>query len=110
MLFRSGLWPRYQQAKADITRLVAAERSPAVRLWDFIGFDVHSTEPVPGPGDARRQTRWFWEPSHFTRALGEKILATIYTEGSGYGVQLTPDSLPARLQQEERARELYGRS
>jgi hypothetical protein len=108
-LDHAGLWPRYEQAKKELTRLVAAEGGNTARLWDFIGYDAYSTELVPGPSDrgGSMRTRWFWEPSHFKRVLGEKILATIYRGGADYGVRLTPDMIGAHLEAETQAKIAY---
>jgi hypothetical protein len=80
-LRKAGLWPRYEGAKRAVTRLVAGT-GDHVALWDFLGYDSYSNDP-----DA---TEWFWEPNHFKRALGEKILGAVYRGASGYGVRLTP--------------------
>ncbi len=106
-LDQAGLWPRYEQAKQELTRLVAAEGGDSVRLWDFLGYDAYSTEPVPGASDRGGSTNWFWEPSHFKRVLGEKILATIYRDAAGYGVRLTPDTIGVRLATEAQAKAVY---
>ena len=101
---RAGLWPRYGEAKKQLTRLIAAEGGGAVRLWDFLGYDGYSTEPVPPPGDRAGTMHWYWEPSHFKQVLGEKILATIYRGSNEFGVRLTPDTIDAHLARENDAR------
>jgi hypothetical protein len=52
-------------------------------------------------------TRWFWEPNHFKRTLGEKILATVYHGASDFGVLLTPDTIEARLTADAAAKTAY---
>src|SRR5439155_3962184 len=103
-LDQSGLWPRYEQVIGALTRLVAADGDDAVRLWDFSGYDTYATEPVPAPTDRSGATRWFWEPSHFKRVLGEKILAAIYRGNTGYGVRLSPATLAEHLQATRQAK------
>jgi hypothetical protein len=92
-LDKAGLWPRYVQAKRAITRLAAAD---GITLWDFLGYDSISADPD--------RTRWFWEPNHFKRALGQMILGVIYRHGTGYGKRLTPDMIEGDLAQETRAK------
>ena len=106
-LDRAGLWPRYEQAKRALAVLVAEAGQGQVPLWDFLGYDSFSTEPVPDPGDRSGSTRWFWEPSHFRQRLGEKILATIYRGDRAYGVPLAPGSIDTRLLAERQARRIY---
>ena len=96
---RAGLWPRYEAAKARLAILVDSA-GDAVRLWDFEGYDGYSGEAVPASGG----TRWFWEPTHFKKVLGEQILAAIYQNNTGYGVRLTAASLAGRLQGDEQSR------
>jgi hypothetical protein len=104
---RAGLWSRYQTVKAALTRLIAAEAGETVRLWDFSGFDTISTEPVPTPAEPRADMLGFWEPNHFKRAVGEKMLAAIYGGASEYGVPLTPETIERHLAQETTARDAW---
>jgi hypothetical protein len=76
-----------------------------VRLWDFSGFDAVSTEPVPTLVKRKVDMLWFWEPAHFKRAVGERILAAIYDGVAGYGAQLTPGIISAHLAAETAARD-----
>ena len=104
---RAGLWSRYQGAKAGLTRLIAAKGGNAVKLWDFSGFDPVSTEPVPASAARRVDMSGFWEPVHFKRAVGEKMLAAIYGGDSEYGAPLSPETLEPRLAQETAARDAW---
>ena len=99
-----GLWPRYLQAKLALTRLMTTKNDKAVRLWDFLGYDTYSTEPIPSVSDHQHIPAWFWEPNHFKQALGEKILATVYRGSTEYGVQLTADTITAHLIAETEAK------
>ena len=106
----NGLWPRYLAAKAAITQAVAEEGQGRVALWDFVGFDAFSTEPVPAHGDLTHKTRWFWEPNHFKVVIGEKILEAMYHGGNEYGVRLTPANLKERLEADTQAKEQFYKS
>ena len=104
---QDGLWPRYLQTKRALTALVAG--FGGVSLWDFMGFDDISTEVIAPPG-VPGMPRWYYEPSHFTHAVGEKMLATIYQADTSYGVRLTPQNLEAHLRDEEAARARFWQS
>ena len=104
---RAGLWPRYQRAKVALTDRVAAAGGNDVRLWDFNGYDVYSTEPVPGPSDRQGETHWFWEPNHFKRGLGDLMMSVIYRGASGYGVRLTPANVGERLAEQSAAKAAF---
>ena len=107
ILDADGLWPRYLAAKAAITQAVAEAGEDQVPLWDFLGFDRFSTEPVPAHGDMVHKTQWFWEPNHFKVVIGEKMLETMYHGGTEYGVRLTPQTLAARVQADTAARDQF---
>lgn len=85
-----------------------------VPLWDFADYTVYSMEAVPRDGEdgaSVQRMRWFWESSHFTRALGERVanrmaepeLATlppdaVPPEGAGeFGVRLTSGNIESHL-------------
>ncbi len=94
----AGLWPRYEAAKRSIAATIAAEADASVPLWDFMGFDPFSTEPAGGRSGAEGE--WFWEPSHFRRTLGEKLLATIYRGGTEFGRRLTVEGMDSAIGEE----------
>lgn len=104
---RAGLWPRYQWAETLLTQLIAVKGQGAVRLWDFSGFDATSTEPIPSRAEHGVGMRWFWEPDHFKRVVGDRMLAAIYDGVPGYGVTLTPETLAAHLAAQTAARDAW---
>lgn len=111
MFDKAGLWARFEAWKRDLVKLVYSSsdsRDPAVKLWDFSGFDRYSTEPVPEKGDRHATVDWFWEPGHFKRALGDLMLGRVLGDGqSSFGVELTPETIDAHLRKIRRARDNY---
>lgn len=103
LIDRKGLWPRVPLVKRLLTETVERDGRGEVALWDFVRFDHYSTEPLPPPGVTIPMT-WFWEPNHFRRALGEKMLQTIYRGSRDFGFRLTSDTLAATLARDEEAR------
>ena len=88
LVSRHGLWDAFEAAKSRLGRALLGDGRGGVRLWDFERYDRFSTERVPvARGGA---TRWFWEPSHFKRGLGELLLRSVYGGGSGFGSQVAP--------------------
>jgi hypothetical protein len=101
---RAGLWPRVEQFKVELAELVGA-KDHGVTLWDFLDYSVYSTEPVPPAGDRHTQTQWFWEPTHFKKALGHIMIDRIAGASSpDFGVVLTPENVRARNLQVRRQR------
>lgn len=103
LIDRKGLSPRIAIAKRALTETVEREGQGRVALWDFLRFDRYSTEAQRAPGDTR-PLAWFWEPNHFRRPLGEKMLQTIYHGGTDFGLRLTGATLDETLARDEEAR------
>jgi hypothetical protein len=94
--WRLGLWPRVEQLKVDLAKVVA-EASGDVVLWDFMDYSPFSTEAIPLAGDRQSQTQWFWEPTHFKKQLGAIMIGNMFGQGSpAFGVRLTPETVTAR--------------
>jgi hypothetical protein len=86
----AGLGGLVSRWKTDLLALVRARGGGRVHLWDFNGTDRYSTEPVPAPGDRTTRTQWFWEPSHFQKALGHLMLARMFAgDPTPFGRDLT---------------------
>lgn len=108
----AGLWPRFEAWKTALTQVVEENRrregAVRVSLWDFASYDAYTTEPVPPKGDRRALMKWFWEPVHFRKALGDRLLARLLGESDAdFGVQLTPQTLDSRLNEGRVNRDAY---
>lgn len=86
----SGLGDLFGQWKRRLASLVA--RYPGVTLWDFAESGPYTFESPPAAGDRKRVLRWFWEPAHYRRELGDRLLATMLADR---GCALPADDLPA---------------
>lgn len=111
-----ALWPAFEEWKRALTRLVdesnRLQAIPAVKLWDFSGYNAYSTEQAPAPGDKKSEMRWYWEAGHFKQALGEEILHTIFARAgqdanSAFGVQLTPSNIEREIERIRREHVWY---
>lgn len=93
-----GLDDAYDAWKRDVVR-AAATADPRAVIWDFSGYSLYTTEPVPPPGDHTTRLRWFWEPVHFQSPLGDLMVARMNgaAEPAGFGVRLTQETLPAHI-------------
>jgi hypothetical protein len=97
-----GAWPAFEMWKRDIVAVsrpkTGLDARPAARLWDFSGYDRFSMETLPARSDKHARLRWFWEPSHYSKALGDIILTRIFDGPDiGYGVVLTADKIESHL-------------
>ena len=103
LLDLAGLWPRYLAMRTVLADTVTQEGGGHVHLWNFMGFDSYSTEPVPPLGKRAPALRWFWEPNHFRPELGQMMLETIYHGRKGVGDLLTPEDVAADNQRQTEA-------
>lgn len=108
LLAHMGYWPAYEHWKRALCAEVAAasDSGKDVSLWDFGGYEAPMQEAVPAPGDRQSRMRWFWDPVHYSAALGELMIRAMFSEGTSapevvpaIGVPLTPQNLESRLQQ-----------
>ncbi len=98
-----GLWPAYEQWKRDLVAIVDEVKtehpSAQINLWDFSGYNQYSNEALPKESD--RAMAWYIDSSHFSEALGQKMLDTMYGGGkgqiSGFGSRLSVDNVDDHL-------------
>ena len=109
---RTGLWDRFEFWKIALARLVEEYRlqagSPPIVLWDFASYDGYTTEAIPARGDRNSAMKWFWEPSHYKKALGDIMLSRMLGESeANFGAELTSFSIDRRLAGIREARRAY---
>lgn len=115
LLDAAGLWPQFEMWKRHLAALARTEGLP---LWDFSGFDVYSTESVDALPPRGSSLKWFWEPAHYRRELGNLVLANIWrdrcptdqTDLPPYGMRIDNvdvDTLDAHLAAQRSARDIY---
>ncbi len=94
---QAGLWPMVEKLKTDLAQVVADAHSDSITVWDFVEYAPYTTEKVPPPGDRVTRLKWFWEPVHFQRALGEIMLHRVFDgTPADFGAPLTPETVAAR--------------
>lgn len=113
----AGLWPLFEAWKRRVLAEVARHNEQAidkagqvapVTLWDFAIYDPRTTEAIPPPGDRRTRLEWFWEPVHFSKALGDVIVRRItQAEPNGFGERLTAGNIEPWLARDRERRSEY---
>ena len=110
----AGLWPTFERWKADLARILAEEGvADTIPFWDFTGFAGVLGESVPAAGDTTTRMRWYFEQSHFTRALGELVLNRLLPPKSSradlpdFGERLTTNNVAAHQDRLRRERDAY---
>lgn len=101
-----GLWPKFEQWKRELIKILAEDSAahPNERpfpLWDFSGYNTYTIEDVPPPGDTRAKMQWYWESSHYKKELGDKVLDKIFgidrNLPSDFGRQINADNIEQHL-------------
>jgi len=103
-----GRWSAFEARKRmtvfineDEARLANREPFP---LWDFSGFSIYTTEPVPSIDDRVTRMQWHWEATHITKDLGNRVLDRVFgfendrrPLAQDFGVRLSARNLEAHL-------------
>lgn len=108
----TGLWERFENWKIAMVRLVEEYKgmsaSPPIVLWDFASYDEYTTEAVPSKDDRQTTMKWFWEPLHYKKVLGDIMLWRMLAAGKqNFGVELSSYSINERLASGRKEREAY---
>jgi len=78
-LWLSGLWPRFEEMKRQLVKIDESEALRAGRgaypIWDFSGAYGPALEQ--SPTTQTKTMRWFWEPVHYKRTLGDFLLSRV---------------------------------
>lgn len=77
-----GLWPNIEEWKRILVnineeeaRILDKEPFP---IWDFSGYNEFTTEALPAEGDTQTMMRWFIDPRHYKKELGDLILDRVF--------------------------------
>ena len=107
-----GLWEefvRWKRFLLDTTQEIAAEYgAEPYPIWDFADYNAYSQEALPRLDDPDARMRWYWESSHYTRALGDRVLDTLLLgKDAGMGRKLEADDFDAWIRMIEGRRAEY---
>ena len=113
LLDHLGYWPEFERWKRVLTEIVAdaVATQADVTLWDFAGFEPLVREPMPQGRQRSAPLQFFWDPVHYSAALGDVLIATMLgnTTAPPFGAVLTPATVETRLQQVRQGREEFRR-
>ena len=100
----AGLWNDYEMMKRKLLAEIDStygDSTNQVTLWDFSGYHQYSMEIVPQQAGISMQ--WYLDSSHFSQALGQKMLDRMFAAPNAepaFGVQLRADNIDSVLQAE----------
>lgn len=113
-----GQWSEMEMMKRSIVDIVTkiAKKYHAVplKVWDFSGYNVITTENVPRGGDKSGKMNWYWEGSHYTRETSKLIFDKILSDKEGtyedFGVKINTENIEEHLANIRRNRKTYLKS
>jgi hypothetical protein len=86
------LFGQHQEWLEIITNGLRRRGGDNVEFWDFSADSSYIHEPVPDVGAKHEPVKWFWEPAHYRRELGDLMLEAMIKESceqqQDFGVRL----------------------
>lgn len=104
-IYRHNLWPEFEAWKIRLLEITDLHQ---IELWDFSGLSDYNTEITPKRGDKSTTLKWFWEPAHYKKEIGDKMLNTLlgqwcqYEPSSEIGTKLSSGNIQRYLENERR--------
>ena len=83
LLEKNRLLDLYPDWLGEITGIVEGIQSSRVTLWNFSADSPYIHEPLPAQGEKGVALKWFWEPAHYRKELGDLMLDSIFSENCG---------------------------
>lgn len=109
-LAASGLWKDWEYWKRQLVALneqsAAETGEQAFPLWDFSGYDEVSSEDLPDK-ETSGLMKNYSDSSHYTPALGERVVTQLFNGMSNWGVKLISANLESELARIRNARQSY---
>ena len=109
-----GLYECFENWKRDLVDAVddvRKKRDVDIILWDFSGYNSVTTEDIPD--SKATQMQWYWESSHFKKALGDLVLSRMLHFEShqkvpdDFGVPIHSGNIEAHLAEIRRGKDIY---
>ncbi len=111
ILHQLGLWEEFEAWKRALVAARSQDDTQAV-VWDFTGFSMVTTEPVPPAGDTTTRMRHYWESSHYRREMGDLVLDRVLggAQADGFGVALDRRNVDTALPRLRESRAQWART
>ena len=99
----SGLSEEFSQWKRQLTKIVATtSKNKNITLWNFSDPGNYISEPIIKAG--KTPLKWFWEPAHYRKELGDIMITNMMTTQplsertlESFGYILTPENIELSL-------------
>jgi len=74
----SGYWNEFESFKKNIQKAVKKYGQERVKFWDFSIYSAYTVTLTPKKDIKSSGNRWFWEPAHYKKELGDLMLESIF--------------------------------
>ncbi|MDJ0773295.1 MAG: hypothetical protein QNJ49_07670 [Mastigocoleus sp. MO_167.B18] len=100
---------RFEEWKRDLVKIIAEDavknpKKQPIILWDFSGYNSVTTEKI-SPTGSKKEMKWYWEPSHYKKELGDLVLDVMFNypnksknAPSDFGVVIDSSNIESHLQ------------
>ena len=83
LMGRAELMPQYSIFLNEVQSIILRSGNQNVDFWDFSGDSPYIHEDVPKTGAAGEGLKWFWEPAHYKKELGDLMIESMFAEKCG---------------------------
>jgi hypothetical protein len=83
LMGRAKLMPQYSTFLNEVQSIILRSGNHNVDFWDFSGDSPYIHEDVPKTGAAGEGLKWFWEPAHYKKELGDLMIESMFAEECG---------------------------
>lgn len=111
----TGLYETYENWKKEIVNIIAEQQrrhNKKIHFCDYSGYTSITTEDVPS--DSATKMQWYWESSHYKKALGDLIIDDLLSTNKVSPLvgncQLNSENIAAHLENIRARQQAYGRS
>lgn len=77
LMQEQGHMPAYEDWLTEITALAARYPKVNTGFWDFAGDSPYIHEVFPAEGVRNQVLKWFWEPAHYRKELGDLMVSAM---------------------------------
>jgi len=97
-------WSNFLTWKKQLASFIYQTSYSNMTLWDFSGFNKIINEKVP-LASPKSAMSWFWEPAHYRKELGDKMLAVMLSKSkpaiADFGRELSLQNINSHIQEDE---------
>lgn len=110
VMSNKGLWQKFNDWKKGLvsvnSKVSELKGSSLFNIWDFSGYSVYNTLPIPSLEESEHPFKWYWESSHYKKELGDLVLNKVLNldqlslvNPNIFGVKITMENIDIHIDQ-----------